>query len=50
MENSSFFVSWIFAGTVVFISTISMVFIRRFDHEKQNEILSVKDRSGNPAP
>ena len=50
LENTSFFVSWTFAGTVVFISTISMVFIRRFDHEKQNEILSVKDRSGNPAP
>jgi MFS family permease len=31
LENTSFFVSWIITGLVVLISTVSMIFIRRFD-------------------
>lgn len=31
LKNTSFLVSWMFAGAVVFISALSMIFIRRFD-------------------
>jgi len=37
LDRTSFLFSWVFAGSVVFISTIGMIFIRRIDRESVND-------------